>query len=734
MKNFFSYCFVLFFIQLFVNEAFAQNQNEWAIKHNAGGYDAFYGINTYPANDLIVTVGTSQDSTKIDSLYTHANDIAINTYNSVGEPISKVTMGGRGNDYATCIALDNEGFRYIAGSFADTILYKNDTLGYTSDIFNNNIFIAKLDANGNLKWWHTVTGKNNYTTESANAIAFYDNNIYVLGDFSDTVIFKNGTQLVSNGSADVFLAKINPETGNEVWVKQWGSSFYDVGTALVFSPQGKMAIAGYFGSDMVMGNQTLLNNGDLNAFVALINPENAETTWATDLQTNEIAALNAVAFDDNENLYAAGGFVGSITLNNQLYASNGGSDALLLKWNTATLQPEWVKSWGNDQNETFFSLDFQHGTQNLYGVGTFQKSIVLNGNTYLSKSEVSSFLINFDAQSQTITSTKILGATNLTAAKYFNEYVYLAGDFNQSFSFANNTLNAYLNDGLLLRTVNCSTVLATPQAMEVLPFCEGNPLTLTASPVENANLYTWVLTNTQSPNFVSSSEPTLTLATTNYWQAGNYIVFAENNGCFSNPDTVSISIYKNPISVNSLIGSQTVVPADTALYYFPAFEDTTITYVWTITNGTILGKTDTNAISIKWNDTPNQPAEVCLTATTANDCVLQKCLNVNLWYTGIFETSNVVTPNVILVYPNPLLVNVNGEAVIYVNSEKLKNPVFSLTSIEGKQVRCAAELQGTNTWKISIAGNSAINSGIYILNCWSNGDTQIEKAKIVICK
>src|SRR5207249_3246525 len=69
-------------------------------------------------------------------------------------------------------------------------------------------------------------------------------NVYVTGSFRGTGTF-GGTNLVSNGGLDAYLAKYDVD-GNLVWVRQIGGSGDDQGYAVALDSEGNIYVTGYF--------------------------------------------------------------------------------------------------------------------------------------------------------------------------------------------------------------------------------------------------------------------------------------------------------------------------------------------------------------------------------------------------------------------------------------------------------------------------------------------------------
>jgi len=128
-------------------------------------------------------------------------------------------FGSVSPDYIRAMAVDEQGYIYVTGSYSNSLVIGADTLPY---IGSNEIFIAKLDSTGSPVWTRGYAGT---AFDQANGIALdgYGNS-YITGYFSTQVIIGPDT-LAGNG---VFVAK-HDAAGNALWAKDLGSGTgYDI--------------------------------------------------------------------------------------------------------------------------------------------------------------------------------------------------------------------------------------------------------------------------------------------------------------------------------------------------------------------------------------------------------------------------------------------------------------------------------------------------------------------------
>jgi len=134
---------------------------------------------------------------------------------------------GTGTDQGNAITVDVAGNVYTTGYFESTVDF-DPGAGVTNVTSNGNqdIFIMKSDASGNLIWVKSIGGT---TDDEGKCIAVdISGNLYVAGEFHNTVDFDPGagtSSLVQTTSYYLasFILKLN-SAGNFVYVKQFGGT------------------------------------------------------------------------------------------------------------------------------------------------------------------------------------------------------------------------------------------------------------------------------------------------------------------------------------------------------------------------------------------------------------------------------------------------------------------------------------------------------------------------------
>jgi len=97
---------------------------------------------------------------------------------------------------------------------------------------SGDVYVVKLDANGNLQWTKTIGGP---ASEEGNSLIQTSDGGYVIAGY---------TSSFGAGQLDVYVVKLDAN-GNLQWTKTIGGKKADVGTSLIQTSDGGYAIAGF---------------------------------------------------------------------------------------------------------------------------------------------------------------------------------------------------------------------------------------------------------------------------------------------------------------------------------------------------------------------------------------------------------------------------------------------------------------------------------------------------------
>jgi hypothetical protein len=158
-------------------------------------------------------------------------DVFIAKYDTSGNQAWLKQIGTGDKDEAFGIAVDAAGNAYITG-----FTYGN--LGNQTPAPTGSIFVGKFDTSGTQQWVKVFGSGGN---EQGNAIAVdASGNSYITGYASGGI----SGRPYAGGPLDVFAAKYDA-SGNQKWVKEFGSADEDVGHAVAIDAVGNAFVVGY---------------------------------------------------------------------------------------------------------------------------------------------------------------------------------------------------------------------------------------------------------------------------------------------------------------------------------------------------------------------------------------------------------------------------------------------------------------------------------------------------------
>jgi len=130
------------------------------------------------------------------------------------------TIGGEGWDEGHSLIQTSDGGYAIAG-------FTNSFGAGSGDVY-----VVKLDANGNLQWTNTIGGKN------------WDGGRSLIQTSDGGYVIAGQTNSFGAGGYDVYVVKLDAN-GNLQWTKTIGGKNEDLGLSLIQTSDGGYAIAGY---------------------------------------------------------------------------------------------------------------------------------------------------------------------------------------------------------------------------------------------------------------------------------------------------------------------------------------------------------------------------------------------------------------------------------------------------------------------------------------------------------
>ncbi|MBI2968314.1 MAG: SBBP repeat-containing protein [Bacteroidetes bacterium] len=383
---------------------------QWAKEAGGNNSDEAYSVTTDDSGKLYV-VGYFGSSSITFGSYTLTNknagtpDIFLAKYDAAGNVLWTASAGGTDNDYAYSVATNRNGDIYVVGWFqSDSITFGSTTLtnANNSGFYNDDLFITKYNAAGNVLWTQGARGI--FSDEALSVTTDSSGNIYMAGWFaSDTISIGSDTLTNANiGSftPDIFLAKYD-KTGNVLWVRGGGGSGDDRTTSVTTDDSNNVYIVGFFESPSITFGSTTLATANVGSFDMFIvkYDEDGNVLWAKAAGGTNALGAYSVATDISGNIFVLGGFQSpSITFGSNTLTNVGSRDIFLTKYDEAG-NVLWAKAAGGTEYDYASSISTDLNGS-VYIAGSFRSySITFNSDTLTNKNAGTPdiFLAKYDA-------------------------------------------------------------------------------------------------------------------------------------------------------------------------------------------------------------------------------------------------------------------------------------------------------------------------------------------------
>ncbi len=394
------------------------------------------------------------------------------------------TIGGSGGDYAYSLSLDDSNNLYVTGHFADSVDF-DPGQGADIHISNGNwdVFVMKLDTNGNFIWAKTF-GSNNYD-EGFSCVVDGTGNVYTTGYFNGTVDFDpgSGSDIHSvNGDKDVFVQKLDPN-GNFIWARTFGGNYEDVGMSIAFDHIGSIFVTGWFkGSvdfDTSQGTTDIhTSSGQTDIFIEKLDAS-GNFSWARTFGGADYDYANTIVVDNAGNVLTSGSFLQTVDFDPGTgvdnHTANSYEDIFVQKLDKNG-NFIWAGTFGGTGHDKGFGVDVDV-SDNVYLTGQFFGTV------------------DFDPSSST---------NNLTSLGNYDVFIQKL-DSNANFQWAVNFGGANNENPHAITIDRLGNIISTGSFLETADFDPGSGSDNHTSH-GNADIFihkmsqsaTWVMSNTFS--------------------------------------------------------------------------------------------------------------------------------------------------------------------------------------------------------------------------------------------
>jgi hypothetical protein len=265
-------------------------------------------------------------------------------------------------------------------------------------------------------------------------------NVALIGSFDETTDLGGGV-LTSAGGTDVYLAKLT-SAGAPIFSKRFGNASSQQGNAVAFDDNGNIYIAGAFQGSIDLGGGALTSAGSDDVFLAKLDPK-GKHIWSKRLGGSSAEAALFVGADKLGNMYVTGTFAGSVDFGGGLLTSAGGNDIFVMSLDPTGHQL-WSKRAGDVGSDTVGSMAVDE-MGNVHLTGRFTYSIDFGGGTLTSAGADDLFAVKLDSFGDPLWSLgagDLLSQSGTAIAVDDLGDVFLGGDFQGTIDLGQGTMSS----------------------------------------------------------------------------------------------------------------------------------------------------------------------------------------------------------------------------------------------------------------------------------------------------
>ena len=300
----------------------------WATEAGGSRSDVARSITIDSNGDGLIT-GSLRGSAMFDNVRIVAgsstNSFFLAKFNPNGRFLWVEFEESTGNMVGVAVGSDNQDNIYIAGEFAGSTTFNNDTMLQTGD--GNDVFIARYDPDGDIVWANQAGGRFN---DAVNDIAVESNgDFYITGSIGGTADF-GGTEVSHSGDRDIYAVKYDAN-GALVWANAAGGSSTDVGLGVSLSNNDSVVITGRFESTWALGNNVVSSLGESD-LITIKYDDQGVFDWVRTAGGSDTDGARDIDSDSNGVSLITGFFSSTAGFDGVDRTSAGGFDMILVRY------------------------------------------------------------------------------------------------------------------------------------------------------------------------------------------------------------------------------------------------------------------------------------------------------------------------------------------------------------------------------------------------------------------
>ncbi|WP_084593893.1 hypothetical protein, partial [Palaeococcus ferrophilus] len=277
----------------------------WVKTYGESDLDVAQAVAIAPNGDLIILGYTHSPGTS-----TWDYDFLVLRLDENGSVKWQRTYGGSNYDEARAVAIAPNGDIIVVG------------YTYSFDVGNGDVWVLRLDENGNIKWQKTY---GEFPIDRGYAVAIASNGDIIVAGYAP------------GASGDVWVLRLD-ENGSVKWQKTYGGSDVDGAYTVAIADNGDIIVAGYYGATDSYGS-----GGDV--WVLRLD-ENGNVKWQKTYGGSNDDVARAVAIASNGDIIVVG----------YTYSFGAGNDDVWVLRLDENGNIKWQKAYGGNGGEKAYAV------------------------------------------------------------------------------------------------------------------------------------------------------------------------------------------------------------------------------------------------------------------------------------------------------------------------------------------------------------------------------------------
>jgi hypothetical protein len=343
----------------------------------ANGYSVVRGLATDQQGNVFVVgefAGTTSGGA-INVVGAGGVDIFLAKLDPFGKTLWAKSFGNPADQFGYSVAVDAKGNVFITGKIVGSVDFGGGAPGVSAGV-GDNLFVAKLDPNGNHLWSRAFGDDNPQIGFSVAATP--EGDVVVTGSLQGVIDFGGGISVNSAGKSDIVVAKLAGPSGAVIWAHRYGDDQDQVANGVAVGSDGGVVITGSMSGHCSFGGVDLDAHASSDAFIAKLHPDGSPD-WSHDYGSdNEGQAGVGVAVDPALNIVAVGYLKGTLVFGSTTLTdvSSGQSTDMFVAKLSAAGSPVWAYRFGDSKDESAWAVATDSASNVLFG-GTYNGTVNL---------------------------------------------------------------------------------------------------------------------------------------------------------------------------------------------------------------------------------------------------------------------------------------------------------------------------------------------------------------------